>query len=178
LPLGNIMYKHARAHNRGWQNYLVHLSRVLGEYPFSKGLIKQKPKKVRKEKTAIVPYFHMLEKKPKSPVIYIPVMTSLSHDEVLFLFPRNMVGSQSIKGLLSAGTLLLHIFFYYSRLFFPFARMTQVLYCFPKKQVGATDESSRFFLIWTVKKLKELTVYFWRSKLRFEAVDFGVWIQV
>ncbi|SEK96747.1 ATP-binding cassette, subfamily B, AbcA/BmrA [Carnobacterium iners] len=134
LPLGNIMYKIARATQTEMATLSGHLSRVLGDIRLVKAY-QAESKEGEKGEKAIHSLFLFGLKEAKIQSIISPVMTLVMMSIVVVILGYG--GAQVSKGLLSAGTLVAIIFLLF-QIIVPFAQMTQVFTIF-QKAVGATE---------------------------------------
>jgi len=166
LPLGNIMYKIARATQTEMAKLSGHLSRVLGDIRLVKAY-QAEPKEGEKGEKAIRSLFSYGLKEAKVQSIISPVMTLVMMSIVVVILGYG--GSQVSKGLLSAGTLVAIIFLLF-QIILPFARMTQVFTVF-QKAVGATERIQQI-LDMDSEKTEGITVIS-EGVVRFEAVDFA-----
>lgn len=166
LPLGNIMYKIARATQTEMATLSAHLSRVLGDIRLVKAY-QAEPKEGEKGERAIRSLFLYGLKEAKIQSIISPVMTLVMMSIVVVILGYG--GAQVSKGLLSAGTLVAIIFLLF-QIILPFAQMTQVFTIF-QKAVGATERIQQI-LDMDSEKAEGITVIS-EGALRFEAVDFA-----
>ena len=166
LPLGNIMYKIARATQTEMATLSAHLSRVLGDIRLVKAY-QAEPKEGEKGEKAIHSLFLFGLKEAKIQAIISPVMTLVMMSIVVVILGYG--GAQVSKGFLSAGTLVAIIFLLF-QIILPFAQLTQVFTVF-QKAVGATERIQQI-LDMDSEKVEGIRVIS-EGALRFEEVNFA-----